>query len=105
MDDVNIASITATAYENHIDNFTENAYCAHVYDMPSNPDSEFLSAINQRAEISKMIVSIVSIATSDTPSKNISDPIIGHMEKLEYHIFDILGPEAVVQFKANIGAV
>ena len=39
MDDVNIASITATAYEQHIDNITDNSYCAHVYNTPSNPDS------------------------------------------------------------------
>ena len=49
MDDVNISSITATTYENHIDSNNNNAYCDHVYNIPSNPDSEFASAINQRA--------------------------------------------------------
>ena len=39
MDDVNISSITDTAYEKHIDNRTDNSYFAHVYNIPSNPDS------------------------------------------------------------------
>ena len=67
MDNVNIASITATAYEQHIDKNNDNAYFDHVSNVPSNPDSEFASAINQRAEISKMMGSIGSITTSDTP--------------------------------------
>ena len=45
-DDVNISSITATLYEQKTDNITDNNYCAHVYNAPSNPDSEFVSAIN-----------------------------------------------------------
>ena len=67
MDDVNIASITATAYKNHIDNSTDNSYCYHFYNMPSNPVSEFVSAINQRAEISKIMVSVGSVTKSNTP--------------------------------------
>ena len=67
MDDVNIASITATTHDQHIDNSTDNAYCARVYNTPSNPDSEFESALNQRYEISKMMVSIGSVTKSDTP--------------------------------------
>ena len=55
MDDVNIASITDTAYEQHLDNSTDNSYCDHVYNNPSNPGSELASALNQRAEISKMM--------------------------------------------------
>ena len=56
MDDVNIVSISATAYKHHIDNSTASAYCAIVYKMPSKTDCEFVSAINQRAEILKMMV-------------------------------------------------
>ena len=39
MDDVNILSITTTAYDQHIDNSTDNDYCDFVYNTPSNPDS------------------------------------------------------------------
>ena len=39
MDDVNIASITATSYEQHIYNITDNSYCAQVYNTTSNTDS------------------------------------------------------------------
>ena len=49
MDDVNIESITATAYDHHIDNITDNAYCSQVYNTRSTPDSEFVSALNQRS--------------------------------------------------------
>ena len=66
MDDVNIASITATAYDQHIDNITDNAYYDHVYNTQINPDSEFVSAPNQRAEISNMMGSIGSVTKSDT---------------------------------------
>ena len=76
MDDVNIAIIIATAYEQHIDNSTDNAYCSHIYNMPSNPDSELVSAINQISEISNMMVSIGSVTKSDTPCELFSDPII-----------------------------
>ena len=67
MNDVNVASKTATANEKHIDNSTDNVYCAHVYNMLSNPDSELASDINQRAEISKMMVSIGSITKMIRP--------------------------------------
>ena len=50
MDDANIASIRATAYEKHIDNINDNNYCDHVYNMPSEPDIELASSINQKAE-------------------------------------------------------
>ena len=49
MDDVNIVSIRATAYDQHIDNITNNAYCDCVYKNPSNPHSLFVSDLNQRA--------------------------------------------------------
>ena len=49
MDDVNIVSITATAYGQHIDNSTDNDYCDCIYNTPSNPDSLFVSDLNQRA--------------------------------------------------------
>ena len=49
VDYVNISSITATAYDQHIDNSTNNAYCAHVYNTPSNPYSEFASAIELKS--------------------------------------------------------
>ena len=39
MYDLNIASIKTTAYDKQIDNRTDYAYCAHVYNTPSNPDS------------------------------------------------------------------
>ena len=55
MDGLNIVSITNTAYDQHIDNINDNAYCDHFYNTPSNPDSDFASALNQRAEISKMM--------------------------------------------------
>ena len=45
MDDVNISFILATSYYQHIDNSTDNDYCAHVYNTPSKPDSEFTSAL------------------------------------------------------------
>ena len=101
MDDVNIASITDTAYEKHIYNSTYNAYYAHVHNMPSNPDSEIVSAIHERSEISKMMRSIGSITKSDMPCDLFSGTIIGQLEELEGHICDILGPEAVAQVKAN----
>ena len=56
MDNVNTLSIKSIAYEQHIDNSTDNGYCTNVYNIPSNPDNEFASAINQRAEILKMMV-------------------------------------------------
>ena len=55
MDDLNIASITATSYDHNIDNSANNSYCDHAYNTSSNPDSEFVSALNQRAEIYKMV--------------------------------------------------
>ena len=63
-------------------NITDNAYCAHDYNMTSNPDSEFASDINQRAEISKMMRSIGRVTKSDTPCEFFSDPIIGQLEEL-----------------------
>ena len=105
MDDVNIVSKAATAYDQHIDNITDNAYFSHVYNNSSNPDSEFTSAINQRAEISNIMGSIVSVTKSDTPCELFSGPIIVQLEGLEGQICDILGPEAVSQVKANIRAV
>ena len=105
MKDVNIASITATAYDQHIDNITDNAYFDHIYNTPSNPYSEFASALNQRAEISKMMGSIVSVTKHDTACELFSDPIMSQMEELEGHICDILGPKTVSHVKANISAV
>ena len=105
MDDVNIASITTTTYDQHIDNSNDNYYCAHVYNIPSNPASEFASALNQRAEISKMMGSIGSITKNDTHCELFSDPIMGQLQELEDHIFDILGPEAVSHIKANTNTV
>ena len=67
MDDFNIASITTTAYDQYIDNITYNVYCAHVYNTPNNPDSEFASALNQRSEISMMMRSIVSVTKNLHP--------------------------------------
>ena len=101
LDDINIYSITATACEQHIYKSTDNAYCAHAYNTPSNLHSEFASAFNQRSEISKMVVLIGSVTKSDTPYELFSGPIIGQLEELEGHICDILGPEAVAQVKAN----
>ena len=47
MDNLNIAFIKTTAYDQNIYNITDNAYCAHVYNTPCNPDSAFVSALNQ----------------------------------------------------------
>ena len=105
MDDVNIASIKATSYYQHIYNSTDNAYCDHVYNTPSNPGSEFASSLNQIAKISKMMGLIGSVTKNDTPCELFSDPIMVKMEELEGHICDILGPEDVAQVKANISAV
>ena len=77
MDDVNIASIIATAYDQHIDNSIDNTYCDHVYNTPSKPDIEFASAMNQRAEISKILGSIGNVIKNDTPCELFSDPIMG----------------------------
>ena len=66
MDDVNISSITSNAYDQHIDNSTDNFYCDHVYNNPGNPDSEFASDLNQKSEISVMMGSIGSIIKNDT---------------------------------------
>ena len=60
LDDINIYSITATACEQHIYKSTDNAYCAHAYNTPSNLHSEFASAFNQRSEISKMMWQLVA---------------------------------------------
>ena len=105
MDDVNIASITATAYDHHIDNSTDNDYCAHVYTTPSNPDSDFASALNKSVEISKMTGSISSVTKNDTPCELFYDPIMGQLEELEGNICDILGLEAIAHVKANTSAV
>ena len=80
MDDVNIASVTASAYDQHIDNSNDSAYCADVYNTRSKPDSKFASAINKRAEISKMMGSIGSVNKSDTPCEFFSDKVIGQLE-------------------------
>ena len=80
MDDIDIASITTTTYDQHIDNITDNAYCDHIYNTPSNSDSEFASSLNQRAEISKMMGSIGSVTKNDTPCEFFSDPIMGQLE-------------------------
>ena len=82
MDDVNIASIRATTYEDNIDNITDNAYCAHVYNTPSNTDGEFASAINQWAEISNMMGYIGIANKSDKLCELFSDPIIGQLKEL-----------------------
>ena len=103
--DVNIASITATAYDQHIENRTNNSYCAQVYILQVTHYSEFASALDQRDEISKITGLIGSVTKSDTTCKKNSDPIMGQLEELEGHIFDILGPEAVSHVKANISAV
>ena len=105
MDDVNIVSISATAYKHHIDNSTASAYCAIVYKMPSKTDCEFVSAIDQRVEICKMMRSIGSFTMSDTPCELFSDKIIGQQEELEDQICNILGPEAVSQVKDKISNV
>ena len=105
IDDVNIASIKVTVYEKHIYKSTVNAYCAHIYNIPSDLDSKFAPAIIQRAEISKIMGLIGSVTKSDTPCKLFSNPIIGQLEELEGYIFNILGPEAVAQFKDNISDV
>ena len=80
MDDVNIVSIKAAAYDQHIDNSTENTYCAHVYNTPSYPDSEFASALNQRYEISKTMGLIGSVNKCDPPCDFSSDPIMNQLE-------------------------
>ena len=49
MDDINSVSIKATAYDQHIDNSTDNDYCDCIYKTPSNPDSLFVSDLNQRS--------------------------------------------------------
>ena len=105
MDDVNVASIRSTVYNKHIENRTGNSYCATVYNIPSNPDSEFVSDINQRAETSKIMWSKGSVTKSYTPCEFFSDPIIGQLEELEGHICDILCPKSVSQVKANTRAV
>ena len=86
MGDVDIASITSTAYDQHIDISTENSYCTHVYNNPSNPDSEFESDLNQRAKISKMMGSIYSVTKKDTTRELFSDPIMGHLKEIEGQI-------------------
>ena len=75
-------SIIANTYKQHIYNSTDNACSSHVYNMLSNPDSEFASAINQGAEISKTMRSIGSVTKSDTTCEFFSHPIIGQMEEL-----------------------
>ena len=80
LDDVNISSIIATAYDQHIDNNTDNSYSDHVYNTPSNPGSEFESDLNQRSEISKMMGSICSFTKNDTPCEFFSDPIMVQLE-------------------------
>ena len=47
MDDVHIVSKAATAYDQHIDNITDNDYCYCIYNTPSNPDSLFVSDLNK----------------------------------------------------------
>ena len=105
MDDLNIASITATAYGQHIDNITDNAYFDHVYNTPSNPDSDFASSLNQIFEISKMMVLTGSVTKNDTPGILFSYTIMVQLKELEGHICDILSPEPVAHVKANISAV
>ena len=105
MDDLNIASITTTSYDKHTENSTDNAYCAHIYNTPSNPDREFVSALNQRAEISNMMGLIGSFTKNYTPCEVFSYPIMGQLEEIEGQICDILGPEDVAHVKANISAV
>ena len=105
IDYVNIASITATAYDQHIYNSTDNSYCARVYNTLSNPDSEFVSALNQRSEISKMMGSISRVTKNNLSGELFSGPIMGKLEELEGRICDILGPEAVTHVKTNTSAV
>ena len=105
MDDVIIASITATASGQHMDNITDNSYFAHLYNTPSNSDSDFASALNQRFEISKMMGYTGSVTKNDTPCELFSDTIMGQLEELEGHICDILDSKAVFHIKANISAV
>ena len=105
MDDVNIASITATAYNQNIDNITDNVYCVHFYNTTNNPDSEFALSLNQRDEISKIMGLIGSVTKNDTPCEFFSNLIMVQLEELEGHICDILGPEAVSYVEANISTV
>ena len=92
IDDVNIESIIAAEYDQNIDNRTDNSYCAHIYNNPSNPNSEFASEINQISEISKMMGLIGTVTKSDTPCELFSDTIIGQLKQLEGYICDILSP-------------
>ena len=80
MDDVYIVSIKATNYEQHIDNGTDNDYCADVYNIRSKPNCKFASSINQRTEISKVMGSLGSVNKSDTPCEFFSDQIIDQLE-------------------------
>ena len=105
MDDVNVSSITATPYDQHIENITDNAYCAHVYNTPINPDSDFASALSQIFEISKTMGFTGSVTKNDTPCELFYDTIMGQLKEQESRIFDILGPEDLSHFKANISAV
>ena len=105
MDNINISSITATEYKQNIDNSTDNDYCTIVYNIPSNPDIEFASAIIQRAEILNIMGSVGSVTKNDTPCGLFSNPIIGQLEEREGHICDIMGSEAVDQGKVNISTV
>ena len=105
MDDVNIVSKAATAYDQHIYNITDNDYCYCIYNTPSNPDSLFVSDLNQRDYLYKMMESIGSVTKNDTPCELFSNTIMGQLEELEGHIFDILGAEAVAHVKAKTNAV
>ena len=92
MDDLNIAYITTTAYDYQIDNITDNVYCDHAYNTPSKPDIEFASALNQRAEISKMMGSIGNVTENDTPCELFSDPIMSNWRnyKVTFVIYWVL---------------
>ena len=92
IDDVNIAPIIATAYDQNFDNSIDNAYCDHVYNTPSKPDIEFASALNQRAEISKMMGSIGNVTENDTPCELFSDPIMSNWRnyKVTFVIYWVL---------------
>ena len=91
MDYLHISSITDTAYDQHIVNSTDNSYFDHVYNTASNPDGEFTSALNQIAEMSKMMGSISSVNKNYIPYELFSGPIMGQLEELDGHILDILG--------------
>ena len=104
-DDADIASVTIEAHDNQVDATISSSFCAISSRKSNIPDDNFVTALNQRTEMSKMMASIGSVSVDDSPCELFSDPIFGQMEDLESAMHELLGDDVINVMKAKLSAV